>query len=768
MLADIAVAASVPLVGLAAWLAQARVPAMDPAILAFLATAALAAALTLLAIVRHAQRILRQLGLLTAALRDAVRGNFPARPVPLSKDEFGSAARILNRLTDDLALRHAVQGTLARIDEALFVKPDERTLVRGALQCVERLTSAEVTAFARFESLAEATATVHLAFRNGRGRLESQRLEFDANLVGRLAAPTTSSTQANSPFPYELTRRLYKECGVQHFFVFPVARGSRQFGFLISGHRAPATLLRARIRLLREVCNRLVAGFHGIQREELLHSLAFVDRLTGLPNRASFESTVNQRLQGVPGQQAAIAVLLLNIDRFKLINGTFGHATGDRLLIEVRRRIQPHLLEQDVLARVGGDEFAALLAQTDSHRDAAHVARKIIRSLSRSIDIDGNRIYTGASAGIAQVGTDGLNAVDLLRTAEIAMYRAKAEGRNRFVFYEAAMNADGKRLSRLDRELRKALRRNELILHYRPRFDLATDALCGVVALLRWQHPERGMLFPTDFIADAETMGLLPEIGAWAMKEACLQHKKWRDSGFLAPRLVVKIFSGQLARSKFLPMVRQIQAETGMPAGEMEIEVAGAMLADAEPRTWDALRQLAAEGLPIAIDDFGTGSSAIACLKSGPVRVLKLDLGAVADVSSDDDAIRIVHALVDMAHALKKEVVAEGIDRPEQLLLLKTLGCDRGEGSLLGKPSAPGHIEQAMLKRPNRSSLCADGALEHGPAARISAPLPKALELRPAMPTARTELKPEDAELLGARLTVPRFIAEDYPTIPGG
>jgi diguanylate cyclase (GGDEF)-like protein len=764
---EIAAASLVPMAALAVWLA--REPQSKSGVVGLVALAGLATAgFVLLVVARHAHRVLRELTSLQATMRDLARAKFPARNCAPSRDEFGRPARLLNRLAQNLALRHSLDEVLAQVDEAMLIKPDRRALVRGALQCLSFVTKAELTVFAYFESQFEPTLTVYLTKKGGRSRLENLRLELDADLALQLNTETQYATRGQAPFPQEFARRLYKECGTQDFFVLPIARGGRPWGFLISGHRAPTTFARVSIEFLGAVAHRLIAGFRSSEREELLHSLAFVDKLTGLPNRGTFESTLRQRLSGLPTGEAGGAVLIIDVDRFKQVNDTFGNATGDRLLVEFRRRIQVHLNEQDVAARVGGDEFALFLANAPSPRHTAQVARKIIQSLSRCVNIDGSRIYAGASVGIAQVPGDGQDAADLLKKAEIAMYRAKAERRSRLVFYASRMSVDSKRRSRLDLELRRALQRNELVLHYEPRFTLGNGALYGVEVLLCWQHPERGLLLPGNFVEDAQAIGLIPQIGNWVLKEACQQHRRWREAGLVIPQIAVKVFRGQLPRSGFVPMVRQATSEAGMPPGALEIDVSGALLAESDQRALLALQQLAVDGVPLALEDFGTGDATIRSLKSKPTQNLKIDLKSIEDPASADDTVRILHAIIELAHALGKTVIAAGIERPEQLLLLKTLGCDRGQGPLLGMAATAQDIERAFLKHPTKRSVAgARAQADERSRLPTSAPAPRAAgkEPVPAACTNAAAVPIEDEELLGALLTVPMYMAEDYPTV---
>jgi diguanylate cyclase (GGDEF)-like protein len=345
--------------------------------------------------------------------------------------------------------------------------------------------------------------------------------------------------------------------------------------------------------MLGGVANRLIAGFSGAERDQKLHSLAYVDPLTGLPNRVAMQSLLSQELAKALRNKTTMAILFIDLDRFKQANDTHGHAFGDRLLIQASNRIRNNVREDDIVARLGGDEFTVILPDVKTPREAASVARKLIQSLSRRFEIDGQTIYTGASVGISLYPDDGTGGPELLKMADTAMYRAKSAGRSRFAFFEEPMNAESKRRSVLDGELRNALARGELVLHYQPQIDLRTGALCGVEALVRWQHPTKGLLFPRDFVEYAEEIGLIPEIGNWVMTEACRQHKRWREDRVRVPRISVNVSNGQLPRSNFVAKVRQLLEATQMPAGALEIEVTESMLVEGGKAAVEALNQLA-------------------------------------------------------------------------------------------------------------------------------------------------------------------------------
>jgi diguanylate cyclase (GGDEF)-like protein len=728
--------------------------------LTLLGVAAAGAMLALVLGARHALGTLHRTEELVAGMRNIVLEKFPVNLDPAKSEEFARVARTFNDMARDLASKRAVQGLLAQMDEAMLTQLDMRELVRTALRAASHAARAEAAVLALFGDDDDKPLQVFIMRRSDTSKVERVRLEPGTEFRRDQPISARLETSGEAPLPAALTARLLKEDGIQQFFTQPVRRAGQTWGALISCHKAPARMSTPQVQLLSAVSNRLIAGLRSFEHEKKLHSLAFVDRLTRLPNRAAFGSLLADRLAVARRDKLAIGVLFVDLDHFKHLNDSFGQELGDRVLKEASRRMREQLIEDDVAARVGGDKFTLILSHVGTRRDVARVARSIIAALSQPFDIDGRMIYSGASIGIALYPECGDGENELWKMAETAMYQAKSEGRNRLAFFEKRMQAQSQRHSRLDTELREALTRGELVIHYQPQIDLTSGTLYGVEALVRWQHPSLGLLSPGDFIADAEQMGLIPQIGAWVLREACLQHRRWRAAGVDVPRIAVNASSGQLPRSNFVATVRQIMAITELPPNTLELEVTESLLVEGGNAAVDALNQLAADGVQIAIDDFGTGYSSFNYLRTMPAHVLKLDMSFIVDVKADNDACKIVSAMIDMAHALQKSVVAEGIERTDQLLLLKSLGCDRGQGYLLGKPVNAAEIARIYAgtwhgERP--LPLLEDAPM---PPAPMSAPTP-ARRGQQAASGDTSGGRDWNEDDLDEQLTVPRFLADD-------
>jgi len=703
--------------------------------------------------VLHGESLVRRIDGLIQSTRRMAKQDFSVLVPQDGSDEVAELSRAFNAMARNLGTSLSVQTILSQMDDAILTKLDVGALIRSALRCMRHVTQAEVVVLGLFESDNAEAMRVFVMQKGERSRIESEKLELRAELKRRIPLTPTNKTAQISPFPEDFESRLREQNGTGNFYAVPISRGSRAWGVMVSCHVAPVQLNSGQVKMLSGVSNRLIAGFSGSERDQKLHSLAYVDPLTGLPNRVAMQALLAQELGNAQGSKSMAAILFIDLDRFKQANDTHGHAFGDRLLIQAANRIRNNVREDDVVARIGGDEFTVILPDIKNPREAGSVARKLIQSLSRRFEIDGHTIYTGASVGIAMYPDDGVRGAELLKMADTAMYRAKSAGRSRFAFYEEPMNAESKRRTVLDGELRNALERKELLLHYQPQIDLKTGALCGVEALVRWQHPTRGLLFPRDFIEYAEEIGLIPEIGGWVMAEACRQFQQWREEGVRVPRVSVNVSNGQLPRTNFLPSVQQLIAATNMPPGSLEIEVTESMLVEGGKPAIEALNLLAKEGVLIAIDDFGTGYSSFSYLKTMPAQVLKLDMSFLVDAREDNDAGKIVAAIINMAHALQKEVVAEGIERVDQLKLLKSLGCERGQGYLFGKGVPAENISRTFRKitqpeLPARPTPISEAIAAATPApaameapASVAAPVPAAISPppAPAVPASATQ-----------------------------
>ena len=421
--------------------------------------------------------------------------------------------------------------------------------------------------------------------------------------------------------------------------------------------------------------------------EARIQYLAHHDMLTGLPNRAYLTERLTTILALARRHGTLVAIMFIDLDNFKTINDSLGHHVGDALLKQVAARIKEVLREADMVSRLGGDEFLVILADFAAPEDAARVAEKLLQVISAPIALEGRELCANASIGISVFPRDGDNADDLIRHADAAMYSAKDHGRGHSRFYTAGLSDEGAETLARESRLREALQRGEFVLFYQPQLSVGDLRLVGIEALVRWRHPERGLIDPSEFIEFAETRGLIDEIGHYVLREACRQNKAWQAAGHAALPISVNVSAVQFRRGDLVPGVKRVLEDTGLEGRYLELELTESLLMDTEI-VGTALAGLRALGVKITIDDFGTGYSSLAYLKRYPIDKLKIDRSFIDDLGTDADDRAIAVAIINLAKTLKLTALAEGVERPEQLEFLRVHGCDEFQGYLAGNPVA--------------------------------------------------------------------------------
>jgi diguanylate cyclase (GGDEF)-like protein/PAS domain S-box-containing protein len=429
--------------------------------------------------------------------------------------------------------------------------------------------------------------------------------------------------------------------------------------------------------------------------QERLDFLAHHDALTGLPNRLLFQDRLDHAIRRALREGRQLALLFLDLDGFKGVNDTLGHAVGDRLLEVVAERLGKRLRASDTLARLGGDEFLIVLEDDTEAAAAAAAAESCLRLLAAPARIQGHEIFISGSIGISLFPADGQDAETLLASADLAMYRAKAEGRNTFQFYVPEMTASAMERQALENALRGALARGELAVHYQAQVELATGLLCGVEALARWEHPLLGPVPPARFIPIAEGIGMVAEIDEWVLAQACGQLGAWRAMGFAVPRVSVNCSRQPLERGTLVPAVQRALESSGLAPGDLELEVTESTIMGKGPRALTALADLRALGVRLAVDDFGTGYSALGRLNRIPIDRIKIDASFIRDIGRDPKDEAVARALVGLGQDLGLEVLAEGVERADQVDLLMREGCRYAQGYLFGAPTEPAALHAA-------------------------------------------------------------------------
>jgi diguanylate cyclase (GGDEF)-like protein/PAS domain S-box-containing protein len=437
-----------------------------------------------------------------------------------------------------------------------------------------------------------------------------------------------------------------------------------------------------------------VAGFSAIGRditerrraEDRIRHLALHDSLTGLPNRALFQDRLRQALAEARRHHRRAALLLLDLDHFKDINDVLGHAAGDRFLAEIARRLDACVRESDTVARLGGDEFALILTELQFPEDAALVARKAVRTVAECFRLEDQDVQTTASVGITIYPADTEDADRLLRDADLALYRAKAEGRNTYRFYAAAMGAQVEARRALERDLRMAIERRELELYFQPQLDLAAGCIDGAEALARWRHPRRGTVPPSKFIPLAETSGLIVPLGEWALREACRQARAWRDAGLPPLTVAVNLSLAQCRNDDLARTTGRALQASGLEPRWLELEVTESLFLHPNDDQFNRLQRLRKQGVRVSIDDFGTGYSSLGRLRGLPVDKIKIDGSFVAGVGNDPDSEAIVRAVISLGRSLGLRVLAEGVETGAQYEFLRAEGCDAAQGFHIAQP----------------------------------------------------------------------------------
>jgi diguanylate cyclase (GGDEF)-like protein len=499
---------------------------------------------------------------------------------------------------------------------------------------------------------------------------------LDETPDGYLLAPTET---------YPSLEKLY-QLGAVRILLLPIYRDAKLSAVLSLGFAEHEQISDDAHQVARYFADRLGVALTAAMRAKNLHFQEYFDQITTLPNRRACSERLSLEISRANRNQLRIATLYISLDGFKKVNDVAGYAGGDAVLKQVANRLRAHLREADLIARFSNDEFVVILPDMDKATGVSKVAEKLIGVLSQSYDYNDHRYYLNSSVGISIYPEDGQTVDTLLQNADIAMARIKAKGPGQYMFHEEQMNSFAAGRLKLERDLRKAIKRNELFLVYQPQIDLRKNVIVGVEALVRWKHPTRGLLSPAEFIAIAEESDLIDILGAYVRQSACAQYQIWQTRGIAPPKISINVSGKELMRSSFADEFMQTLSDSGIKPTSMELEITESLLVDISGPVNAALQHLRQEGVRIAVDDFGTGYSSLSYLSQLPFDVLKIDQSFVAEIGKPLETYGIVSVIIDIAHHLRKTVCAEGVENEAQLAFLRERGCETVQGFLLSKP----------------------------------------------------------------------------------
>jgi diguanylate cyclase (GGDEF)-like protein/PAS domain S-box-containing protein len=556
--------------------------------------------------------------------------------------------------------------------------------------------------YSRYLALASDETQLHFKAGSGWERPWSEQLSFDAVVetedrfsIGAREAILIADYASDTRYPPSPVIRAH---GIRSGCEVLVWSANGPYGLLGVYSRAPNAFDQDSLDFLQGIKNTLAAAIDRKCTEDRLAYLAQYDALTGLPNRNLYLDRLWQTLRHTDREKRSVGVVFVDVDRFKSVNDKLGHSGGDAVLIEVATRLQSCLRPDDSVARLSGDEFALVLDHLAKPEDASMVAERVIASLARPFFVHGHEVYVSASLGISIAPADGSNPDTLLKHADMAMYRAKQAGRNTFRFFLPAMNARSAERLLTETELRGALARQEFVLHYQPKADISTGLISGFEALLRWNHPKRGLVMPGQFIPVLEETGLINEVGEWVVRQAGEQILEWQRAGLRPYPIAVNLSARQFAQNNLDASIGKILDALQINPNLLEFELTESVLMSDSEDAVRVLDNMKRYGVRLLVDDFGTGYSSLAYLKRFPLDALKIDRAFISHITTDQGDATIAKAIINLAHSLRLRVVAEGVETQAQLDFLRAHGCDEMQGYYFAKPMSASECARAVIE----------------------------------------------------------------------
>jgi diguanylate cyclase (GGDEF)-like protein/PAS domain S-box-containing protein len=591
------------------------------------------------------------------------------------------------------------QSLIAAFGQFALQNPGLDDLIVQAVQTLEKGLQPE---FSRYLELAPDEARLRFKAGSGWSGIWADQVQFDAvNEAQDRFSIGTRTTSLIEDYAAEGRHRpspVLEDHGIRSGAEVLVWGVHGPYGLLGVYSRVPGAFAQDSVDFLNAVMNTLAAALDHRCTQDRLAYLAQFDTLTGLPNRTMYIERLSQALRQSDRDRRSVGVLFVDVDRFKSVNDELGHSGGDAVLARVAGRLQSCVHPADTVARLSGDEFALLLNHVTGPEDAAMVSERVIASLAKPFRVDGHKVYVSASLGISISPADGSDPDALLKNADMAMYLAKQAGRNTYRFFLPEMNARAAERLRTETELRGALARREFVLHYQPKASIESGLISGFEALLRWNHPQRGLVSPTEFIPILEDTGLINEVGEWVVRQACEQIRAWRNAGLKACPVAINLSARQFNQNDLDVSIARILRETAIDPNLLEFELTESILMSDSEDAVRVLDNMKRCGIRLSVDDFGTGYSSLAYLRRFPLDSLKIDRAFIRHITTDSGEATIAKAIISLAHSLKLRVVAEGVETQAQLDFLREYACDEMQGYLFARPMSAADCARAMAE----------------------------------------------------------------------
>ena len=629
-------------------------------------------------------RIVRPLNAARDATRRVADKDFSARINLERNHDLGELAHSFNTMAARLGGEFTALMTLADIDQAILSRLDLDRVIETVVMRMREVVPADYVSVAIVDRNAPAMVRIYTCDQ-AQGALELERCAFsrgDTEVL--LAYPDglwLDRAQAVTPYLGPVVK-----LGAASLLVLPIVWQRDVVGTVVLGFAKAVMLTDDERGRARNLGDRVGVAFATAAKDEQLYFQANYDPLTALPNRLFFMDQLGRRLAQAQREPRQFALLVIDLDHFKLINDTLGHEAGDDVLRQAAERLRQCVRETDTAARLGGDEFAIVLPHVKSARDPESVAQHIIETMAVPFRAAGTEQFLNASIGIALHPADGMTPEELLRNADTAMYRAKESGRGRYIYFEERMNIAALERVSLERQLRVAIERSEFSLWYQPQLDVRTGRISAAEAFLRWDCPGRETRTPADFLQLAEETGLIEPIGEWVLREACRQFRAWQTEGLALPRVAINVSLRQFRHAGFVERLQAILQTTGMAPEALELEITEALLHESNSGSAALIAPLDAMGVQFALDDFGIGYSSLASIKRFPLSTVKIHQSFVSDLGLGDDSGSVAAAIIAGAHAFGKRVVAEGVETNQHAQALARLGCDHLQGHFCSRP----------------------------------------------------------------------------------